>query len=161
MKHKNFTAGQQRPVDLEGGVLRGGADEDDAAVLHKGEEGVLLGLVEAVDLVHEHNGPLAKAAVVRRLLHHRPDLLDAAGDSGEVHKGGPGVVAITRARVVFPTPGGPQKIMEEIWSPSMRRRRTFPGPSRWDWPTTSSSVSGAAAPPEAPRPADQKTSAAP
>ncbi len=50
--------------------------------------------------------------------------------------------AMILARVVFPTPGGPQKIMEEIRSLSMRRRRTFPGPRRWVCPTYSSSVSG-------------------
>ena len=36
----------------------------------------------------------------------------------------------------------PQKIMDEIWSLSIRRRRTLPGPSRCVCPTNSSSVSG-------------------
>ncbi len=50
--------------------------------------------------------------------------------------------AITRASVVFPTPGGPQKIMEEMWSLSIKRRRTFPLPSRWSCPTNASRVCG-------------------
>ena len=50
--------------------------------------------------------------------------------------------AMMRARVVLPTPGGPQKIMEEIKSWSMSWRRIFPSPNRWRWPANSSSVSG-------------------
>ena len=38
--------------------------------------------------------------------------------------------AIIWARVVFPTPGGPQKIMEETLSSSSIRRRSIPSPSR-------------------------------
>ena len=47
--------GQQGGVDLEVRVLGGGADEDQQAVLDVGQEGVLLGLVEAVDLVEEQD----------------------------------------------------------------------------------------------------------
>ena len=50
--------------------------------------------------------------------------------------------AMMRASVVLPTPGGPQKIMEETWSLSIRRRRTLPGPSRCFCPTYSSRVRG-------------------
>lgn len=35
-----------------------------------------------------------------------------------------------RARVVLPTPGGPQKIMEEMRSLSMSRRRALPSPEQ-------------------------------
>ena len=38
--------------------------------------------------------------------------------------------AMMRARVVLPTPGGPQKIMEEILSFSNICRRIFPSPNR-------------------------------
>ena len=51
-------------------------------------------------------------------------------------------LAITWARVVLPTPGGPQKIMEDTWSPSTMRRSTLPGPSKCFCPMISSSVSG-------------------
>ena len=50
--------------------------------------------------------------------------------------------AMMRASVVLPTPGGPQKIMELMRSLSIRRRSTFPSPSRCRCPTNSSSVSG-------------------
>ena len=50
--------GQQRVVQFEGGVFRGGADEDHRALLHVRQEGVLLGLVETVHLVDEqHRAP--------------------------------------------------------------------------------------------------------
>jgi hypothetical protein len=48
-------AREQRRVDLEGRVLGGGADQHDGALLDVGQERVLLGLVEAVDLVHEQD----------------------------------------------------------------------------------------------------------
>jgi len=44
-------ARQQGGVDLEVRVLGGGSDQREQAVLHVGQEGVLLRLVEAVDLV--------------------------------------------------------------------------------------------------------------
>ena len=51
-------------------------------------------------------------------------------------------LAMMRASVVFPTPGGPQKIREGTRSPSMRRRSTFPSPRSCSWPANSSSVRG-------------------
>lgn len=51
-------------------------------------------------------------------------------------------LAMTWARVVFPTPGGPQKIMEETMSCWMILRSTFPSPKRCCCPTTSSMVWG-------------------
>ena len=50
--------------------------------------------------------------------------------------------AMILARVVFPTPGGPQKIMDEIWSLSISCRRIFPFPTRCSCPAKSSSESG-------------------
>ena len=50
--------------------------------------------------------------------------------------------AMMRARVVFPEPGGPQKIMEKTWSSSIALRSSPPFSRMWDWPTYSSSVSG-------------------
>ena len=48
-----------RRVDLEVGVLGRRADERDRAVLDVGQEGVLLGLVESMDLVEEQDRPRA------------------------------------------------------------------------------------------------------
>ena len=50
--------------------------------------------------------------------------------------------AMISARVVLPTPGGPQKINEESWSFSISSRRTRWGPIRCCWPTNSARVLG-------------------
>ncbi|CFV94374.1 Uncharacterised protein [Bordetella pertussis] len=50
--------------------------------------------------------------------------------------------AIRRARVVLPTPGGPQKIIECGRPESNATRSGLSGPSRCDCPTTSDSVRG-------------------
>ena len=52
------------------------------------------------------------------------------------------VDATTVARVVLPVPGGPQRMIEESRSASMRLRSGAPGPSRCCWPTISSRVRG-------------------
>jgi hypothetical protein len=62
VEHEHERAGEKRAVELEGGVLGGGADQRDGAVLHVGEEAVLLGSVEAVDLVDEEQRALAGVA---------------------------------------------------------------------------------------------------
>ena len=46
--------------------------------------------------------------------------------------------ASRRASVVLPTPGGPQRIIEWSLPDSIASRSGLPGPSRCDWPTTSS-----------------------
>ncbi len=43
--------------------------------------------------------------------------------------------AMIRAKVVFPTPGGPQKIIDDTMSFSNIRRRIIPSPSSWLCPT--------------------------
>lgn len=47
-----------------------------------------------------------------------------------------------RARVVFPTPGGPHKIKENKCFSSMAILKGIPSPTRCCWPTKSSSESG-------------------
>ena len=47
-----------------------------------------------------------------------------------------------RANVVFPVPGGPEKITEGKRSASMARRSSFPGPRICSWPANSSSERG-------------------
>ena len=70
LQHQHRGARQQRRDDLERRVLGGGPDQDDRAVLDVRQEGILLGLVEAVDLVDEQD----RAAPV--LLADAPRLLD-------------------------------------------------------------------------------------
>src|SRR5713226_1689654 len=50
--------------------------------------------------------------------------------------------AMSRARVVFPQPGGPQKSMEPRLSFSICTRRDLPGPRSFSWPMNSSRVRG-------------------
>jgi hypothetical protein len=52
------------------------------------------------------------------------------------------LVAMMRASVVLPDPGGPQKIIEGMRSLSMAVRRKRPSPSSSSRPTTSSNVRG-------------------
>ena len=105
LQNKDLAAGEQRPVDLEGRVFGGSADQDDAALLHKGKEGVLLRLVEPVDLVHKHDGTLTETAVFLRLLHHGPDLLDAAGHGRKINEGSLGFVCDDPRQGGFADPG--------------------------------------------------------
>ena len=84
MEHEDLAAGKKSAVHLEGRIFRGRAYEDDAALFHEGQEGVLLRLVEAVDLIHEEHGAPAVLPVLLRLLHDGPYFLDAARDCGKV-----------------------------------------------------------------------------
>ena len=70
-----LTAGDQRRVDLEVGVLGRRPDQGDQAVLDRRQQRVLLGLVEAVDLVEEEDGRApARLAALARPGDHRSDL---------------------------------------------------------------------------------------
>src|SRR5690606_10647709 len=67
-QHEHTGATQQCADDLEGGVLSRRADERYGARLDVREEGVLLRLVEAVDLVAEQDRAPAARAQTRRCL---------------------------------------------------------------------------------------------
>ena len=84
LQHEHLAARKKRPVHLEGGVLCRRADQNDAPPLHIGQKGVLLRLVEAVDLVHKEDGLFPEAAGGLRLLHHLLDLFNAARDGGKI-----------------------------------------------------------------------------
>lgn len=88
LEHEHAAPREERAVDLERGVLGRGPDEDDAPLLHEGQEGVLLRLVEAVDLVDEDDGPESGLAPFLALAHHVADLLYAARDRREVDEFG-------------------------------------------------------------------------
>ena len=62
-------AREQRGDEFEGRILGGGADQADVAALDVGQEGVLLRLVEAMDLVDEDDGA---RAVLRARVRPRP-----------------------------------------------------------------------------------------
>jgi hypothetical protein len=85
-------AGEQGGDDLERGVLSGGSDEADGAVFDVGQEGVLLGLVEAVDLIDEEDGAGAEFRRFFGVDHDLLDLLDAGEHGGELDEAGAGDV---------------------------------------------------------------------
>ncbi len=89
---EDVTAGEQRGDDLERGVLGGGADEDDRPRLDVGEEGILLRLVEAVDLVDKDDGPPALGEKEPAgLFHQLLDLGDFDQHGAERDEGVPGL----------------------------------------------------------------------
>ena len=56
---------------------------------------ILLGFGEAMHLVDEQHGLTRRTQIPAGLVEHRPDLLDAGGDRGELHESG---VALTGDR---------------------------------------------------------------
>ena len=86
LQHEDLATRQQGSDDLEGGVFGGGADEHHRAGLHCAEQGVLLGLVETMDLVDEkHRGSGVGEDVLPGGVDHLSHLLDsgAHGREGE------------------------------------------------------------------------------
>jgi hypothetical protein len=95
-----------------------------------------------VDLVHEQQRALAVRGAVRasskaRLRSATPEKTAESG-----WKASPAASASSRAMVVLPTPGGPQRISEESEPRASMRVSVPAGPSRWSWPTTSASARG-------------------
>ena len=83
-------AGEQRGDDFEGRILGGGADQSNVAFLHVRKERILLGLVEAVDFVDEHNRAGAVLLGALGVGHHLLDFLDAGQHGGELDELGLG-----------------------------------------------------------------------
>jgi len=83
LQDEDLAAGQQGADEFEAGVLRGRADEDDGAVFDVGKERVLLGAVEAVDLVDEQHRPLTHLAPALRNVEHFAEVGDAGESGGE------------------------------------------------------------------------------
>ena len=78
-------AREQGGVDLEVRVLGRGADQRQQAALDAREQRVLLGLVEAVDLVEEEDRPRAvRAEPVAGALEDAADVVDAGRDGREL-----------------------------------------------------------------------------
>jgi len=66
IENVDLGAGEQRGDDFEGWILGGCADENDVAGFDVGEEGILLGFVEAVDFVDKDDGAMAGTRFVFR-----------------------------------------------------------------------------------------------
>ena len=83
-KNEHLRARKKRGVHFEGGVFRGRADEDDVAGFHARQEGVLLRLVEPVDLVDEDDrAPPRGAPDALGFRHDLADFLDPGKDRAE------------------------------------------------------------------------------
>ena len=143
LQHMHRGARQQRRVDLERRVLGGRADEGEEPRLDVRQERVLLALVEAMHLVDEDDGRPARACAPRcarstasRISLTPPSTAEMAMNCAS------NASAIRRASVVLPVPGGPHRIIECSRPDSKATRSGLPGPSRWRWPITSSSVFG-------------------
>jgi hypothetical protein len=84
-------AREQRAVDVVVGILGGGPDQRDQARLDHRQQGVLLGLVEAVDLVQEEDRALARRPEpVAGPLDHGVDVGLSGVDRRELLEGGVG-----------------------------------------------------------------------
>ena len=135
---------EQRRVELEVRVLGRRADQRHEPVLDARQQRVLLGLVEAVDLVEEEDRPppgraepLARPgehlAHVRRPSPRRPTAPRTRRRSCSRRSG--------RASSC-PIPGGPKRTSDGTRSASIASRSARPGPITCSWPTKSSSVAG-------------------
>src|SRR3546814_8596528 len=60
VQHQHLRPAEQRGVEREAGVFGRGADEHDRAALDEGQEAVLLRTIEAVYLIDEQQGALAR-----------------------------------------------------------------------------------------------------
>ena len=81
-------AGEESGDHFKGGVLRSGPDQADRAPLDIGQKGILLSLVEAMNLINEENGSRAEAGSLLRVRHYLLDFLDAAEHRGELDEAG-------------------------------------------------------------------------
>jgi hypothetical protein len=123
---------QQGGIDFERRVLRGRTNEGEQTGLDVRQEGVLLGLVEAMDRKPERCASKALSTASRMSL--------TPPNTAEILRNWASkACAISRAKVVLPTPGGPHKIMECGWPDSKATRKGCPSPNRWSCPITSSS----------------------
>jgi hypothetical protein len=81
---EDAAAGEKGGVDLEAGVFGRGSYEGDDAALDMGQDGILLGFVEAVDFVDEQDGALfGELAQFASIFHYFAQVGDARGDGAE------------------------------------------------------------------------------
>ena len=76
LQHIHAAARKQRGNNFERRILRGRADQPDVALLHVRKKRILLGFVEAMNLVDENDGARAVLPRALRVGHHLLDFLD-------------------------------------------------------------------------------------
>jgi len=108
-----------------------------------GQKDVLLRFIEMMDLVDEQDRLLSGCAeAIGRGSNYAAHFGHVAFHAADSNEFGVFISAMTRASVVFPLPGGPEKITDGKRSASMARRKSLPGPRMCSWPTNSSSERG-------------------
>ena len=127
-KHVDLGAGKECGVHLKRWIFRRCANQHDVAAFDVGQKRVLLGLVEAVDLIDEDDGSASMLAVFSAPA--MTSLISLIPESTALNRRKSLFVlcATIEASVVLPEPGGPQRIIEETSSRSIWRRSGFPGP---------------------------------
>ena len=85
LQYEDLAAGQQGSDHLKGWILRRGADQDDRTGLDCTKEGVLLRLVETVDLVNKENrrARAGKERLGLRRVNHVADILHPSTHGGK------------------------------------------------------------------------------
>ena len=89
LKLHHSTAGQQRCVDLERGIFRRRPDQHHRAMRDVRQQSVLLGLVEAMNLVEKQHRVATACALVFSFGNRGPNFFDPGGDGGQSGKPGP------------------------------------------------------------------------
>ena len=84
LEHIDAAARQKRRDDLERRILRSRADQANVALFDVRQERILLGLVEAVNLVDENDGARSILSRPLRIGHDLLDFLDAGQHRGEL-----------------------------------------------------------------------------
>jgi hypothetical protein len=84
VEYENDGTRQDGSIELEGWVLGGRANERDGAVLHVRQEAVLLGAIEAMDLVDEEQCAPALLAPELGALEHLAQVLDTGENRGDL-----------------------------------------------------------------------------
>ena len=80
VQHQNLRPGQQRRIQFERGIFRGGTDQQDRTVFHMRQEPVLLRLVEPVDFVDEQQRAHTGTAALARGFEHLLEVRDSGED---------------------------------------------------------------------------------
>ena len=96
------------------------------------QEGILLALVEAMHLVDEDDGAALLQPVARAVARSTASRMSFTPPSTALmlRNCASKASAISRAMVVLPVPGGPQRMHECGWPDSKAMRNGMPGPSR-------------------------------
>ncbi len=90
---EDAAAADQRFVDLEVGIFRGGTDKDHGTIFYPRQQGVLLRFVKAMDFIHKERGALAvEPGAILRLGNRLTNLLDTREHGVEGNKVGLGCV---------------------------------------------------------------------